>query len=139
MPSLRSIAPRDRAYPLTVVFKADDGERFEVHVEYFKNRISLAPMKALVTDEEREELSEAELDAYESASTLCHYLKSWDLEGPLEDYEGNVIVGEEETIPLKPGCVQYVSTPVIGEIMSQLTDAVFPNRTPSRRERRRSR
>lgn len=142
MPSLQQIAPRDHVKGFTAKLEAEaDGQTVKVDLplQYYRNRISLAPIEALITDEDAEDLSEQELDAIRSASTLCHYLKSWDLEGPLWNNKGEKIVSEGEVIPLDPRIVQYIATPVIGEIMRQLTEEVFPTAKPSRNARRRSR
>lgn len=139
MPSLKTLAPRDQARQFAVKFENDAGEREYIQVEYYRNRISLAPMEAMISEEDADELDESQLDAIRAASTMCYYLKSWDLEGPLEDYQGREIVPAGEVIPLDPRITQFVPTPIVGEVMRQLTEEVFPNRTASRRERRRSR
>jgi len=140
MPSIAKIAPRDQVRQFVVKFKDDEtDERSEIRVEYYRNRISLAPMEALISDEDAEGMSEAQIDAIRSASTMCHYLKSWDLQGELKDYHGNVLVEEGETIPLDPRITQYLPTPIVAGIMRQLTEEVFPDQGKSRNERRRSR
>lgn len=142
MPSIQTIAPRDLVKGFVVRVEADiDGQKtkIEVPVQYYRNRISLAPLDALVSEDEAKDMSEAEYEAVRAASTLCHYLKSWDLEGPLEDNAGRQIVGAGEMIPLDPRIVQYVPTLVVGEVMRQLTNEVFPDSGKSRNERRRSR
>jgi hypothetical protein len=139
MPSLTKIAPRDQVRQFVMTFKNDDGEREDVHLEYYRNRISLAPMEALISEEDAKELSDAELDALRAASTMCYYIKSWDVTGELKDYQGNVLVAEGDIVPLDPRMTQYMPTPIIGEIMRKLTEEVFPDAGKSRNERRRSR
>ena len=143
MTSIQMIAPRDLVKRFTVRVEADNEEgrhvKVEVPVEYYRNRISLAPLEALIDEDEAKDLTDAEFDAIRAASTLCHYLKSWDVEGPLYNNSGEEIVSSGETIPLDPRIVQYVPTLVVGEVMRQLTEEVFPNSRPSRNERRRSR
>jgi hypothetical protein len=142
MTSIQLIAPRDLVKRFTVRVEADvDGRtsKLEVPVEYYRNRISLAPLEALIDEDEAKDLTDAEYDSIRAASTLCHYLKSWEVEGPLFDNSGNEIVAPGDTIPLDPRIVQYVPTLVVGEVMRQLTEEVFPNSRTSRNERRRSR
>ena len=142
MPSIQTIAPRDHVKGFVVRVEAEiDGQKqkIEVPVQYYRNRISLAPLDALIDEDEAKDMSDAEYEAVRAASTLCHYLKSWDLEGPLEDNTGREIVGAGEMIPLDPRIVQYVPTLVVGEVMHQLTSEVFPDSKPNRNERRRMR
>jgi hypothetical protein len=142
MPSLQQIAPRDLVKGFVVRIEADvDGQtqKIELPVTYYRNRISLAPIEPQIDKDEAEKLSDEEYNAVQAASTLCHYLKSWDLEGPLEDSSGREIVRAGELIPLDPRIVQHVPTLVVGEVMRQLTEEVFPNSKPSRNARRRSR
>ena len=142
MPSLQQIAPRDHVKGFTPRLEAEvEGQSVKVDLalQYYRNRISLAPIDALISEEDADDLSEQELDAIKSASTLCHYLRSWDLEGPLWTNAGEQIVAAGEVIPLDPRIVQHIATPVIGEIMRQLTEEVFPTAKPSRNARRRSR
>lgn len=142
MPSIQTIAPRDKVSSFVVKVDGEiDGQKVktEVPVRYYRNRISLAPLDALVDEDEAKEMSEAEYEAVRAASTLCHYLQWWDLQGSLEDNKGREIVAEGEDIPLDPRIVQYVPTLVVGEVMRQLTSEVFPDSKPSRNERRRSR
>ena len=139
MPSIAKMAPRDQVRQFVMTFKTDDGEREDIHLEYYRNRISLAPMEALISDEDAKELSDSELDALRAASTMCYYLKSWDVTGELTDYQGKVLVEEGELVPLDPRITQYMPTPVVGEIMRKLTEEVFPDQGKSRNERRRSR
>lgn len=136
------IAPRDHVKGFVVRIEAEvDGQKqkVEVPVRYYRNRISLAPLDALIPEDEAKDMSDAEYEAVRAASTLCHYLDSWDVEGPLYDNTGKEIVAAGQTIPLDPRIVQYVPTLVVGEVMRQLTEEVFPNSRPSRNERRRSR
>jgi len=146
MTSIQTIAPRDEVRRFTVRLEGKlDGQvvKILVPVEYYRNRISLAPLDGLVekivSEDELADLSNNEYDAIQSACTLCHYLKSWDLQGAVYKPTGEEIVGEDEDIPLDPRIVQHVPTTVIGEFMRQLTEEVFPNARPSRNERRRSR
>jgi hypothetical protein len=142
MTSMQILAPRDQVRRFVVRVEAEvDGavQKIQVPVEYYRNRISLAPLDALVSDEDAKDMSDAEYDAVRAASTLCHYLKSWDVQGPLYDSQGEEVVAAGEDIPLDPRIVQYVPTLVVGEVMRQLTEEVFPNSRPSRNERRRSR
>lgn len=136
------LAPRDHVKSFVVRVEAEvDGQvqKIQVPVQYYRNRISLAPLDALIDDEDAKDLSDAEYDAIRAASTLCHYLKSWEVEGPLYDGRGKEIVAAGEPIPLDPRIVQHVPTLVVGEVMRQLTEEVFPNTRSSRNERRRSR
>ena len=140
MPSLNRIAPHDQTRQFSVKFKNDDtGDVEFINVHYFKNKITLAPMEARLSEEERESLDPDQLEAARIASTLCTYLKTWDLEGPLYNYDDEQIVGEGEVIPLKPLITMYLPTTITGEIMRQLTAEVFPETGKSRNERRRSR
>lgn len=141
MTSLKKIAPRDQVRQFTVNFKDDEtDERTQIHLEYYRNRMSLAPMTALISDEDAEGLSETELDAIRTASTMCHYIKSWDLEGELLDYQGDVLVPEGQLIPIDPRITQYIPTPIVAGIVKQLMEEVFPDQAgKSRNERRRSR
>ncbi len=142
MPSIQTIAPRDRISKFVVRIEGDVDDakvKMDVPVEYYRNRISLAPLDALISEDDAKDLSDQEYEAIRAASTLCHYLKSWDVQGPLEDNQGNQLVSENEDIPLDPRIVQYVPTLVVGEVMRQLTEEVFPNSRSSRNERRRSR
>lgn len=140
MASIATIAPRDQVRQFVVTIKNDDtGDRVFINVEYYRNRISLAPIKAKISDEDAETLTDAELDAIQSASTMCHYVKSWDLTGPLIDNDGRELVGDGEVVPLDPRITMHLPTTFVGEVMRQLTEEVFPKQTTSRNERRRSR
>lgn len=143
MPSLQQIAPRDLVRGFTVRLEADgDGGkvRVEVPIRYYPNRITLNPIEVQLSEEEARDLSESEIDALSSASTLCTYLEWWDMQGPvLHAQTGEMLVPAGEDIPLEPRIVQHIPTPVIGEFMRQLTEHVFPNSKPSRNARRRSR
>ncbi len=142
MPSIQTIAPRDHVKGFIVRVEAEiDGQsqKIEVPVQYYRNRISLAPLDALISEDDARDLSDAEYDSVRAASTLCHYLKSWEVDGPLFDNAGKELVAAGDTIPLDPRIVQYVPTLVVGEVMRQLTEEVFPNAKSSRNERRRSR
>jgi len=139
MPSANTIAPRDQSRQFSVKFKDEDSGHVEyVNVNYYKNRISLAPMEARITDEVRETLTDDQLEAARIASTLCYYLKSWDLSGPLYNYSDEEVVGDE-IIPLDPMITMYLPTTITAEVMNQLTKEVFPDSGKSRNERRRSR
>jgi len=138
--SIQSIAPRDEVRSFRVKIKNEHGvTEAEIPVEYYRNRITLAGVKFVPTEEDIEQFSEAEIGNIESAATMCHYLKSWDVEGPLYDNEGETIVSEGKVIPLDPRVTMFVPTLIIGEVMRQLTEEVFPNSKASRNERRRSR
>jgi len=140
MPSLNKLAPRDQARQFSVKIKNDDtNEVAFINVEYYKNRISLAPMEARISEEQKDALNEDQLEAARIASTLCYYLKSWDLQGPLYNYSDEEVVGEGEVIPLDPLVTMFLPTPITAEVMNQLTEEVFPKTKESRNARRRSR
>ncbi|MGE0541210.1 MAG: hypothetical protein AB7R89_13635 [Dehalococcoidia bacterium] len=114
-------------------------DTIEVPVDYYPNRISLAPMDVVLSDDEAKDLSDDEIDALRSSTTICVYAKWIDLQGPVfHKVTGEMLVGEGEDIPLDPRIMQHVSTVVIGEIMRQLVAEVFPDSKPTRNERRRS-
>lgn len=138
MPNLNKLAPRDQSRPMSVRFKDEDSNEVDyVRIEYYKNRISLAPMEAKISKEMEENLNPDQIEAARIASTLCHYLKSWDLEGPLYDYNDELLVPEGEVIPLDPMITMYLPTTITAEIMNQLTTEVFPTREKSSKGRRR--
>lgn len=140
MPSANKIAPRDQARQFSVKFKDEDSGAVEyVNVQYYKNRITLAPMEARISEEQKEALNDDQLEAARIASTLCYYLKSWDLEGPLFNYSDEEVVGEGEVIPLDPLVTMFLPTTITAEVMNQLTEEVFPKAKESRNARRRSR
>lgn len=140
MTSISSIAPRDEVRAFSVKIKNDHGvTQAEIPVEYYRNRITLAGVKFTPSEEDLEKYTEAEISSIESAATMCYYLKSWELEGPLLDNEGTILTNANEIIELDPRVTMYVPTLIVGEIMRQLTEEVFPNSKPSRNERRRSR
>lgn len=139
MTSIQTLAPRDDVRSFVVKIEAPNGERAEIPVSYYRSRITLAPVALPLSEEEREALTDGEISSAETASTICYYLKSWEVEGPLYDSVGAEIVGAGEMIPLEPLIVMHVPSLVIGEVMRQLTEHVFPPTTKSRNERRRSR
>lgn len=140
MPAIGKIAPRNRTSHLAVKFKDDESGDVEyVNLEYYKNRSMLAPMEALIPDEVAEDLTDDQLDSARIASNICNLVKSWDVEGPLHDYRGNVVVAEGEIVPLDPMQVMYIPSSVNGEIIRAITSDMFPDQGKSRNERRRSR
>ena len=144
MPSIQQVAPRDqtRGFVVRVDQKDSDGNVVgvtEVPVRYYPNRITLGKVEVQLDEDEIKHLSDDEIDALQSASTLCNYLEWWDMQGEFRHpYTGEVLVPAGEDIPLDPRIVQWISTPVISEFMRQLTEEVFPKQKDSRNERRRS-
>jgi hypothetical protein len=140
MTSVQDIAPRDDVRFLNVKIKNDHGVVMkEIPVEYFRNRITLAGVKFRPTDEDIERYTEAELDNIEAATTMCTYVKSWDIEGELYDNEGNLIVPKGELVPLDPRVARFLPMLIILQVMNQVTEDALPNQRGSRNERRRSR
>lgn len=140
MPAIKNIAPRDKTVHLAIRFKdVADPEDGTVHVDYYKNRTMLAPMEALIPDDVADGLTEDQLESARLASNLCNLVQSWDVEGEVVDYHGNVVVAAGETVPLDPMKVMYIPSSVTGEIIRAITSDMFPDSGKSRNERRRSR
>lgn len=140
MPSANKLAPRDQSRQFSVKFKNDDtGEVDYINLHYYKHRVTLAPMEARVSEEVRKDLTDEQLEAAKTASTMCTYVKSWDLEGPVFDYDGNEIVGEGEIIPIDPLITMYLPITITGTVMKQLTEEMFPDTSKPQSGRRRSR
>lgn len=144
MPSVQEIVPRDevRRFVAKIDKKNENGyvtSTIPVPVDYYPNRISLAPIDIVLDEDEEKALSEEEIEALVNSSTICHYAKWIDLQGPVfHKVTGEVLVAAGEDVPLDPRIMQHVSTVLIGEIMSQLVAEVFPKQKTSRHERRRS-
>lgn len=145
MPSIQVVAPQDqvRRFVAKLESKDEQGrvqETIEVPVDYYPNRITLAPIDIVLSEDEAKDLSDDEIDALRSSSTICVYAKWIDLQGPVfHKTTGEQLVAAGEDIPLDPHIMQHVSSVVIGEIMSQLVAEVFPKQKDTRKERQRLR
>ena len=144
MPSIQEIAPHDavRRFTAKIEIKNENGYvtgSVPVAVDYYPNRISLAPIDIVLDEDEEKHLSEDEIEALVNSATICHYAKWVDLQGPVyHKVTKEILVAAGEDIPLDPRIMQHASTVVIGEIMKQLIEEVFPKQKLSRHERRRS-
>lgn len=139
MPSIAAVASRDETRPLKVRL-GEGTEKVEFNIRFFPNRITQAPLDVLVPEDvDLAELSDEQFEALKAASRLPEFIESWDVEGPLYDAKGNLVVAHNEVIPLDPRVLQHLSSPVVVEFTNAVMDSVFPNLKQSRNERRRSR
>lgn len=144
MASLQEIAPHDqvRRFVAKIESKNENGyvtASVPVAVDYYPNRISLAPIDIVLDEDEEKALSDDEIEALVNSSTICHYAKWIDLQGPVfHKVTKEILVAAGEDIPLDPRIMQHVPTSVIGSIMKQLVEEVHPKEKTSRHERRRS-
>lgn len=147
MPSIAVVASRDETRPLKIRIGEGD-KRAEFHINFYPNRITQAPLDVQVPDDvDLKDLTDEEFDALKAASRLPEFIESWDMEGPLYDNRGKLVINPETgeaigtgvIIPLDPRVLQHLPSPIVVEVTNAVMDTVFPHLKQSRNERRRSR
>ena len=68
---------------------------------------------------------------YVMAELFCRVVKDWNLEGPLEDADGEEVVGLGEPVPVDIECVKHIPGPMLEYVLEQLREDCRPN--PQRR------
>lgn len=138
MPRLDAVQKRDDVATLKVKITAPGGSRFATYtVEFYPNRVraqrAQAPTPAPQGDGPSEEsMADALMDGArkiddEAVAMWLSGLKSWDAEGPLEDFNGTVIVPEGEVIPLEVEYVRFVEPWFRVRITEAINDMLFPS------------
>ncbi len=140
--SIQEFAPRNERRQRVLHLEAPGGEKFEIDVEFYPNRITQEPTVEhdRATDDDFGEGDDADAarQAWRNATWFCDMIASWDLTGELYNRKGEEIVAKDEPVPLKPEIVVLVPTWFTNAITEKLLDYVFPNRRGSRNSRRRS-
>lgn len=98
-------------------------------IVYQPNRMTMRRMNEL-TRRAREE------DAGAVAEMIPEILVSWDLEGPLEDDEGNELVTEGDVVPVDSDTIEALPLFFVTELLEKLQEVVANGKNPTKASNR---
>lgn len=145
MARIQTVMPRE--LERNIVFRIEERDSsgkvetvMEIAGRYYPNRITIGQAKVQLSEQEKEELSETEIDQLQTAATFCHFMAWIDLQGPFpHPHTGEILVEDGVDIPLDPRIIQWISTPTLIDWMRQLNEVTIPKQPESRNSRRRLR
>ena len=142
MPSLDTIADRDQRRHAKLQLENPDGVRFTMEVEFHVNRVTTEHVEVDIAPyfeegETEDDLDESEIAAIRNAVGFCDMVPVWDLSGPLKNRAGETVIERDQPIPMEPRYVRLVPLWLTNAITQKLLEIVNPNRTSSRRSRKR--
>ena len=121
MPSISQLVADKETASITV-------RGLDIDVTYRPNKISMRSMSELARRGHED-------DVEAIADMVPELLESWDLEGPLEDKEGNELVGAGEVIPVEHDTLLELPAMFLVELSQKLQELVASGPNPTKATR----